>query len=301
MRSRPRRSEQDRRVYRSTLLANPLHVADTVAVRNLSSIPPGLTLTKAPESRSLKPNRATADCSAPATGEHARSQKLKIYGCIEGTQRLWWGPMWDQANIKLTGGPHGIPRTVVTKIQRDRLLRAMAKTVAEYGYQETTVRRLLGRAGLSRRTYYELFEDKEACFLAAYDEAVDHMLDLAVEAYAEGESPEERIERALRALLQFCADEPDIARMCIVEVLAAGPIARARRAETMERLSNLMEGALNELRGDERLSKLAARGLIGGVHELIYTPIDRGETESLPDLAEQIVSSQVAPLVLLKT
>jgi AcrR family transcriptional regulator len=209
--------------------------------------------------------------------------------------------MWDQANIKLTGGPHGIPRTVVTQIQRDRLLRAMARTVAEYGYQETTVRRLLGRAGLSRRTYYELFEDKEDCFLAAYDEAVDHMLALAAKGYAEGETPAERIERGLRAFLQFCADEPDIARMCIVEVLAAGPAARERRAETMDRLADLMEGALHELRGDERLSKLAARGLVGGVHELIYTPIDRGETEGLPDLAEQVVSSQIAPLVLLKT
>ena len=208
--------------------------------------------------------------------------------------------MWDQANIKLTGGPHGIPKAVVQKIQRDRLMRAMAKTVAEFGYQETTVRRLLGRAGLSRRTYYELFEDKEDCFLAAYDEAIDHVLGLVVEAYREGDAPEQRIEHGLRAFLQFCADEPDVARMCIVEVLAAGPAARARRAETMERLSGLMEGALNELRGDEQLSKLSARGLIGGVHELIYTPIDRGETEHLPDLAEQIVTSQVTPLVLLK-
>jgi AcrR family transcriptional regulator len=205
--------------------------------------------------------------------------------------------MWDQANIKLSGGPHGIPRRVVSKIQRDRLMRAMAKTVAEYGYQETTVRRLLGRAGLSRRTYYELFEDKEDCFLAAYDEVVDHVLGLVVEAYEEGDSPEQRIALGLRAFLQFCADEPDIARMCIVEVLAAGPAARARRAETMERLSGLMSEALEELRGDKKLSKLAARGLIGGVHELIYGPIDRGETEDLPELAEQIVETQVTPLV----
>jgi AcrR family transcriptional regulator len=208
--------------------------------------------------------------------------------------------MWDQANIKLTGGPHGIPRPVVAKIQRDRLMRAMARTVAEYGYQETTVRRLLGRAGLSRRTYYELFEDKEDCFLAAYDEVIDHVLGLVVEAYEEGGDPQERIERGLRAFLQFCADEPDIARMCVVEVLAAGPAARARRAETMERLAGLMEEALQELRGDKKLSRMAARGLIGGVHELIYTPIDRGETEELPQLAEQIVSSQIAPLVLVQ-
>jgi AcrR family transcriptional regulator len=208
--------------------------------------------------------------------------------------------MWDQANIKLTGGPHGIPRSVVQKIQRDRLMRAMAKTVAEYGYQETTVRRLLGRAGLSRRTYYELFEDKEDCYLAAYDEVVEHLLHVVAEAYAQGEAPEDQIELGLRALLEFCRDEPDIARMCIVEVLAAGAAARARRADTMQRLADLMEGALQELRGDERLSKLAAQGLIGGVHELIYTPIDRGETQDLPDLAEQIVITQVKPLVLAK-
>jgi AcrR family transcriptional regulator len=208
--------------------------------------------------------------------------------------------MWDQANIKLTGGPHGIPRPVVTKIQRDRLLRAMARTVAEYGYQETTVRRLLGQAGLSRRTYYELFEDKEDCFLAAYDEAIDHVLGLVAEAHDSAEAPEERIERALRAFLEFCTDEPDVARMCIVEVLAAGPAARARRAQTMERLADLLEPALQELRGDAKLSRMAAQGLVGGVHELIYVPIDRGEVEDLPDLAEQIVRSQVAPLAALE-
>jgi AcrR family transcriptional regulator len=208
--------------------------------------------------------------------------------------------MWDQANIKLTGGPHGIPRPVVSKIQRDRLMRAMARTVAEYGYQDTTVRRLLGRAGLSRRTYYELFEDKEDCFLAAYDEVIDHVMGVVVESYEEGSSPEERIERGLRAFLQFCSDEPDVARMCIVEVLAAGPAARARRAQTMERLAGLMEEALSEIRGDKALSKLAAQGLIGGVHELIYSPIDRGEVDHLPELAEQIVATQVAPLVATK-
>jgi AcrR family transcriptional regulator len=208
--------------------------------------------------------------------------------------------MWDQANIKLTGGPHGIPRPVVSKIQRDRLMRAMARTVAEYGYQETTVRRLLGRAGLSRRTYYELFEDKEDCFLAAYDEVIDHVMEVVIESYEEGGSPEEQIEHGLRAFLRFCADEPDVARMCVVEVLAAGPAARARRAQTMERLAGLMEEALSELRGDKALSKLAAQGLIGGVHELIYSPIDRGEVEHLPELAEQIVATQVAPLVATK-
>jgi hypothetical protein len=61
-----------------------------------------------------------------------------------------------------------------------------------------------------------------------------------------------------------------------------------------------MSEALEELRGDEKLSKLAARGLIGGVHELIYGPIDRGETQELPELAAQIVETQVGPLVAVR-
>ncbi|NLT07546.1 MAG: TetR family transcriptional regulator [Solirubrobacterales bacterium] len=209
--------------------------------------------------------------------------------------------MWDQANIKLTGGPHGIPRHVVSGIQRDRLLRAMARTVAEFGYQETTVRRLLARAGLSRRTYYELFEDKEECFLAAYDEVAEHVMALVEEAFAAGDGPEDRIERALRAYLGFWAQEPDIARMCVVEVLAAGPAARARRAAATDRFAELLAEPLLELRGDRRLSELSARGLVGGVQELIYGPIDAGQTEGLADLAEAVVASQVAPLALLET
>ena len=200
--------------------------------------------------------------------------------------------MWDQANIKLTGGPHGIPRPVVTKIQRDRLMRAMAKTVAEFGYQETTVRRLLGRAGLSRRTYYELFEDKEDCFLAAYDEVVDHVLGLVVEAYEEGGAPEGQIERGLRALLRFCADEPDIARMCVVEVLAAGPAGRGRRAATMDRFAAMMESFLAEARPDRDLGPIAARALVGGAEEVIFGAIERNDP-NLPALASEIANTQL--------
>lgn len=205
--------------------------------------------------------------------------------------------MWERSRVRLVGGPHGMPPELVGRIQRERLFGAMAEVVAERGYQGATVRALLGRAGISRKTYYELFADKEECFLAAYDEAVEHVLGLIVEAYAEGSSPEDRVRRALEAFLGFCAEEPAVARMCIVEVLAAGPRARERRAATMARLAELVEGALRELRGDDRLGTLAARALIGGVHELIYAPVDAGEVEDLPALAERIVSSQLAPLV----
>jgi AcrR family transcriptional regulator len=204
--------------------------------------------------------------------------------------------MWERTSVRLFGGRHGLPPALVTQIQRERLLDALVQVVAELGYQGTSVEKVLNRAGVSRRTFYDLFADKEDCFLAAYDEVASHVLTLVVEGHAKGATPEERIQRALEAFLTFCTEEPQAARMFIVEVLAAGPRARERRADTMERLAGLMEESLRDLRGDRKLGSLAARSLVGGVHELIYLPVDRGEVADLPALAEQVVTTQVVPL-----
>lgn len=204
--------------------------------------------------------------------------------------------MSRQRSARLAPGPQGIPRTEVAKLQRARLLDAMARVVAAVGYEETSVERVLVQAGVSRRTFYELFDDREDCFLAAYDDAMQRAFRVVIEAYLECEAPEQRIEAALEAYLRFCAQEPHVARMCIVEVFAAGPKARERRAQAMDRMAGLMEHALNELRGDDKLDRLAAQALVGGVHEVIYLPIDQGDTDSLPELATEIVASQIAPL-----
>ena len=204
--------------------------------------------------------------------------------------------MWERASTKLVSGPHGMDPALVAQIQRERLMRAVCDVAAEVGYANTTTRMLVGRAGVSRRTYYELFADKEACFLAAYDEAIACVLGLLRDAYDESDPPELRIRSALRALLAFCADEPAIARACVVEVLAAGPAARARRAHTMTQLAALVEQPLRELRGGDRLAKLSARALVGAVHELIYIPVDGGVVDNLPALADEIVDSQLIAL-----
>lgn len=204
--------------------------------------------------------------------------------------------MSRQPAARLAPGPQGVSRAEVARLQRERLLNAMAHVVAAVGYEETSVERVLVQAGVSRRTFYELFDDKEDCFVAAYDEAMRQALRIVKEAYLDCEAPERRIEAALAAYLRFCADAPHLARMCVVEVFAAGPKARQRRAEAMDRLAGLMEHALSELRGDDKLDRLAAQALVGGVHEVIYLPIDRGDTDALPGLAAEIVASQIAPL-----
>src|SRR5680860_953468 len=133
-------------------------------------------------------------------------------------------------SIKLTRGPHGIPRAVVHEVQRGRLIDAMVDVIAEEGYFDATVRKILERAGISRRTFYEIFTDKQSCFLVAYREVVEHLLRLVQEACREGDSPERRIENGLRALLEFLEREPKVARTCVVEIMAAGSSARDERA-----------------------------------------------------------------------
>src|SRR6478736_7151732 len=141
--------------------------------------------------------------------------------------------------VRLTPGPQGVPKEEVARVQRERLTSAMAHVVATAGYEETTVERVLVQAGVSRRTFYELFDDRKDCFLAAYDEAMERVLRVVTDAYLDGDVPERRIESALEAFLEFLASEPDLARMCVVEVFAAGPQARERRAAVMERLAQL--------------------------------------------------------------
>lgn len=205
--------------------------------------------------------------------------------------------MSRHAASKLSPGAHGLSRVGVQRAQRRRLLDAMAEVVAAVGYEEATVERVLIQAGVSRRTFYELFADREDCFLAAYDEAMQTAFQRVADAYLDCAHPERRIEAALAAFLTFCSENAAVARMCVVEVFGAGARARERRAVLMERFAALLEHALADLRGDSELDRLTARALVGGMHEVVYGPIDAGEVADLPSLAREIVSSQIAPLL----
>ncbi|HEX2161335.1 MAG TPA: TetR/AcrR family transcriptional regulator [Thermoleophilaceae bacterium] len=183
---------------------------------------------------------------------------------------------------------------MVHEVQRGRLLDALAEVISEEGYLDTTVHKILKRAGISRRTFYEIFTDKEDCFLAAYQEAADHVLVLVQRACRLGGTPEIRIENSLRAMLEFAEREPQVARMCIVEVMAAGEEARKRRAKTMERLTELVAGALEDRCETRDEAMLRARVLTGGVHEMVYDSLCRGEVEGISDLAEEVVASHLS-------
>jgi AcrR family transcriptional regulator len=202
--------------------------------------------------------------------------------------------MWDQAATKLTAGPHGLDPALVERVQRERVLEATSSVVAEIGYQAATVSKILARARISKITFYELFDNKEQCFLAAYDDALAQAFGRIERACAvEARAPaQQRLGAALDALLDFLAEEPDVARMCVVEVLAAGPAGRERRAATMDRFAAMMEAVLPEIRPDHDLGPIAARALVGGAEEVVYGAIERNEP-NLPALAAEIAVIQL--------
>lgn len=163
-----------------------------------------------------------------------------------------------------------VGREKVSEIQRARILAAMKEVAAERGAGNVTVAHVVSRSGVSRRTFYELFEDREACFLAAFDDAAAQIAARVVPAY-EGEGRwRERIRAALAALLDFLDEEPRAGRLCVVESLAAGPNALERRARIVETVKEALEQGRAESRGRRELAPLTAEGVVGAVSSVLH-------------------------------
>jgi AcrR family transcriptional regulator len=176
----------------------------------------------------------------------------------------------------------------VTESQRSRIHQAMIEVVAARGYPETRVVDVIGVAGVSRKTFYELFESKEDCFLAAYDVLLGNLLAEATDAFeADSGGPwAERIAAALAALLEHLSKHPEEARFAIVEVLAAGPKALARRDAALRQFTGFLEGGRSET--SVELPGITSIAIAGGVNELLYSEILHGAvsrlSSRLPDL-----------------
>src|SRR4051812_13310919 len=120
----------------------------------------------------------------------------------------------------LPRGRHAAAREIVLASQRGRLLEAMAQCVAEQGYAATTVALVIARAGVSRKTFYEHFPDKQACFLAAWEVGTDILLEQVLAAGAEADGWRARLRAGADAFLEILAAEPAFARSFMIEVLS---------------------------------------------------------------------------------
>lgn len=206
---------------------------------------------------------------------------------------------------RLRPGPNGLPRGQVTEIQRGRMLAATVEAVEEVGYARLTVAQVIGRAKVSRKTFYDVFLDREDCFLAALNEAIARIETLAVEAY-EGESSWREGARAgLTAILAFMQAEPGLARLCVVEALAAGPRVLARRGEVLKQLERVVDrgrkgagtksSSAKSARSASEPADITAEGVVGAVFAVLHTRLLAGGRKPLTELVGPLMSMIVLP------
>ena len=194
-------------------------------------------------------------------------------------------------------GRHRLPPEVVARSQRERLLEAAVRVVATKGYAAMTIGDLTGEAGVSRTTFYELFEDKEACFLAAYDNAVEVLVRRVVKAYESRQGWPERAAAGLAVLLETLAEEPDLARLSLVDIGNAGPAAQRRYRTAIQRLTPLFEDGRDFAPGGRGLPANTSRMAIGGVTGLIADELVAGRAAQLPGLLSDVLFATLVPYI----
>jgi AcrR family transcriptional regulator len=166
---------------------------------------------------------------------------------------------------------------------------AMVEVVAERGYPETRVVDIIEAARVSRKTFYEIFADKDDCFLAAYDDALGALYRVTSAAFESAPKAPwaERIRIALDAFLGMLAARPATAKFCVVDVLAAGPRALARRDAAVRQFAGFIDTGRAE--SAIELPAVTALSLAGGINELLYSEILHGAGARLPARLPEIV------------
>jgi len=194
-----------------------------------------------------------------------------------------------RADGRFPAGVRTLPPDLVRAIQRERLLAAMIRTVTQVGYNALTVQNVLTRAGISRPTFYEQFEDKEDCFLAAFDVSAAQMRERVEAAVAEA-APDwrSRLRNGIAALLRFAAEEPEAARTVIIEARASSPAGLRRRDDLLDRFASCIDDLVRE-ELDEPASGLAAAGVVGGIESVLYARLQKAETEDLDSLLPSLM------------
>lgn len=200
----------------------------------------------------------------------------------------------DLRNWRLPRGRHGLPRELVTRSQRERLLAAVVRATAAKGYGATTVADILEEAGVGRETFYELFDDKRSCALAAHTLLSDDLEETVRRAYlAPGEWPE-RARNALGATLEWFAADPAAARFLLVELAAMGTDYRARFQNEFSRFVSLLDEGLDGCSPDVTHATSLA---VGATMARVYEEVVLGRAAELPSLLPDLTYELLVPFL----
>ena len=203
-------------------------------------------------------------------------------------------PSAHDAGARAPQAYNGAVREQLADLQRARVIGAMFDVAAQRGVGSVTVAHVVERSGVSRRTFYEHFEDREDCLLAAFERALSIASQDVVPAYDARKGWRERIRAGLVALLAFCDREPSVARMLVCESQASGSRVAQHRAAVLARLTRIVDQGRREGKATN-VSPLAAEGTVGGVLAVIQARLLQAKPKPLIALTNELTSMIVLP------
>jgi AcrR family transcriptional regulator/DNA-binding MarR family transcriptional regulator len=189
-------------------------------------------------------------------------------------------------------GPRG-GGLYVSELQRTRLLDAAFAVVAEQGYRRMAARKVAERAGVSPTTFYDLFSDREDCFLAVFDQAVEECATVACPAYESESDWPARIRVALGALLYLLDSDPELCRLVCIEALGAGPRVLERRAQILKQLERVIDRGRTGMKAASELPPLTAEGVVSATFGVIHARLSQQRPEPLADLLNALMATIV--------
>jgi AcrR family transcriptional regulator len=183
----------------------------------------------------------------------------------------------------------------LVEIQRARLIAGAIRAIEDLGYAQTTVGHITRRASVSRRTFYELFANREDCLVAVMEDLLGQIANELAGASIDGLPWRERIRAGLWAILSLFDREPALARVCMVQAFRGGPRVLERREEILKGLATVVdEGRLEGARGGG-CSQLTAEGVVGAAFAIVYARLLRGERKPLTGLLGELMGMIVLP------
>jgi AcrR family transcriptional regulator len=201
-----------------------------------------------------------------------------------------------RSRIQALGPAHdGLPRGHVTEIQRARMLGAAVEAIADSGYGRFTVAQVISRAKVSRKTFYDVFADSEDCFLAVFEQTLAQVSARVAEAYEQESSWREGVRAALVVLLTFIEEEPELARLCVVDALGGGSRVLEERAQVLARLRKVIDRGRSAASGRREPPGVTAEGVIGAVFAVVHTRLLERSSKSYMELLGPLMSMIVLP------
>lgn len=202
----------------------------------------------------------------------------------------------DLRQWRLPRGRHGLPRELVERSQRERLMAAVVKVTVAKGYESTTVGDILGEAGVGRESFYELFDDKLDCMVAAHKILLDDLEEHVRAAYI-GEGPwPQRAREGLEATLEWFAADPDASRFLLVEMSTVGPTFRSIFQSEYARFTGLLDEGFDETAPGPDLTEATSLG-VGALLARIYEEILLDRIAELPSLLPDLTYGFLVPFV----